>query len=57
MGKDAPSTMPKHLHLVCDPHTHSKAARRMAKDNRQRIQLITDPNGHPHLTHKNSHRR
>ena len=55
MGKDAPSTMPRHLHLVRDPRTHNKVARRMANERRARIQPITDPKGRSHLAHRNSH--
>ena len=49
MGKDAPSTMPRHLHLVRDPRTHNRVARRMANESRARIQPITDPKGRSHL--------
>ena len=57
MGKDAPSTMPRHLHLVRDPRTHNRVARRMANESRARIQPITDPKGRSHLAHRNSHKR
>ena len=46
-GRDAPSTIPKHLHLVRDPLTHNIVARRMAKDNLARIHAPTSqPESH-----------
>ena len=57
MGKEAPSTMPRHLHLVRDPCTHNRVAHRMANESQAQIQPITDPKGCSHLAHRNSHRR
>ena len=57
MGKDAPSTMPRHLHLVRDPRTHNRVACRMANESRAQIQPITDRKGRSHLAHRNSHKR
>ena len=49
ISSDAPSTIPKLLHLVRLPRTHNKAARRMAKDNRALTQLLTTPKGCSHF--------
>ena len=37
--------MPKHLHLVHNPRTHSKVACKIAKDNLALIHPITRPKG------------
>ena len=49
--------MPKHLHLVRDPRTQRRVARRIANDKRARIQFITMLKGFSHLSHKKSHIR
>ena len=33
-GKEAPSVIPKHLHLMCDPCTHKRAAYKVTNDKR-----------------------
>ena len=46
------STIPKHLHLVCDPLTHNIVAQRMAKDNLALIHPIMMLKGRSHLAAK-----
>ena len=41
IGKEAPSTIPKLLHLVRLPRTHNSAARRIAKERRALTHPIT----------------
>ena len=41
IGKEAPSTIPKLLHLVQLPHTHNSAVRRIAKERRALTHPIT----------------
>ena len=55
-GRDAPSTIPKHLHLVRDPLTHNIVSQRMAKDNLAQIHPITTLKGRSHFTARKSPR-
>ena len=41
IGKEAPSTIPKLLHLVRLPHTHNSAALKIAKEKRALTHPIT----------------
>ena len=54
---DTPSTMPRDLHLDCEPRTQSMVARSTAKESLDRIQPITALYDLSHLADKQSARQ